>query len=320
MVALTLAACGGGDSDSAAFPKSSDPSAPIPAGERREINIVIASSDLYVGTNNFAFGITDKDDNPQGGAKAVVTFYDLKDRNNPKAVFEAEAVQSAPGVGPKVVHVHRGGENHLHGGEDDNRVGYYVKVTFDHAGLLGWGASVKATLKDGTQGEANVGFSVAERPSVVAPGMKAPKTDNLTRRDVLDIREIDSGDPPNDMHDVKIKDAIGAGRPVVIVFATPAFCTSRFCGPVTEEVESLQTDYKDRVDFVHIEIWRNFETRTLNGALKDWIVRADGGLSEPWVYVVDKNGTVYDRFEGPAARNIIEVSVKAVADGKTYGQ
>ena len=46
--------------------------------------------------------------------------------------------------------------------------------------------------------------------------------------------------------------------------------------------------------------------------------RADGNLIEPYVYVIGKDGVIYDRFEGPAARNIIEPAVKAVAAGQVY--
>ena len=119
---------------------------------------------------------------------------------------------------------------------------------------------------------------------------------------------------------MKIKDAIAAGRPLVVVFSTPAFCTSRFCGPVDEEVESLQATYRDRVDFVHIEIWKNFDKKQLNDTASEWLVRADGGLTEPYVYVIDSKGTIYDRWEGPVARNIMEPIVIAVAEGKTYSK
>ena len=132
------------------------------------------------------------------------------------------------------------------------------------------------------------------------------------------ISEIDSGDPSNDMHDVKIKDSIANGRPVVIVFSTPAFCASRFCGPVNEEVEDLHDKYTDTVDFVHIEIWRDITKQVLNVTAKEWLVRPDGGMSEPYVYVIDKTGTIYNRWEGPVARNIMEQSVQAVAAGATF--
>jgi hypothetical protein len=298
------------------FPPSSDPARNIPESQRGIVNVVIAGADFHVGRNNFVFGITDRNDEPQGGAKARATFYDLRDPRDPKPVFQAEAVQSAPGVGEKVQHVHASGEVHIHGGQDDGRVGYYVPVDFDWAG--GWGVAVEVILKDGTRGVSNVGFMVTEAPAVPAPGMEAIPSDNLTRFDVADVREIDSGDPPNDMHDVKIKDALAAGRPLVVVFSTPAYCTSRFCGPVTEEVELLHDEYKDQVDFVHIEIWQDVRQNIANATAMEWLRRPDGALVEPYVYVIGKDGIIYDRWEGPVARNIIEPAVKAVAAGEVW--
>lgn len=321
---LVLAACGGDDASGATptkdnFGKSTDPSQNIPKDQLQPVNMVLAGSDWYVGTENFVFGITNAKDEPEGGAKAIATFYDLKDPNNPKPVgTPQEAVQSAPGVGPKVEHKHANGETHVHGGEDDNRVGYYVRAKFDHAGF--WGVSVDITLKDGTHGQSNIGFQVGAKSLMPSPGQAAYKSDNLTAKDVAKLSEIDSGDPPNGMHDVKIKDAIANGRPLVIVFSTPAFCTSRFCGPVTEEVDALHDHYKDKVDFVHIEIWRDFDKKILNPTAKEWLSQPDGSITEPVVYVVDRKGTIYDRWEGPAAKNIIEPSVQAVAAGTTFAQ
>ena len=312
-------ACGGGDSKGSAssptvFGTSSDPSRVIAPGKVKPVNIVMAGADWYVGQDNFVFGITNGKDEPEGGATAVVTFYDLRGKD-PKPVAQGEAVASAPGVGPKVLSTHADGSQHYHGGEDDNRAGYYIRAAFDHAGF--WGVSVEATLKDGTKGSDNFGFQVSEKSKMPSPGQKAAKSDNLTQKDVKDIKEIDSGQPANDMHAVKIKDSIAAGRPVVVVFSTPAFCTSRFCGPVTQEVEALQQVYRDKVDFVHIEIWRNFDKKEINPTAKEWLLQPDGSLSEPLVYVIDKNGTIFDRWEGPSARNIMEPQVKAVADGAT---
>ncbi len=320
VAAVLLVACGGDDDDSAAtptaFPTSISPSDSIPTEQLGAINAVIAASEFVVGNNNFVVGVTDASDTPQGGAQVVMTFYDNVESGTPQERFTVIAVQSAPGVGEEFVHVHADGEQHIHGGQDDNRVGYYARVTFDHAGV--WGVSVQATLTDGTTGIDNRAFQVLATSTVPVPGDPAPPSDNLTAADVEDIAEIDSSPIPNDMHDVKIRDSIAAGRPLVVVFSTPAFCASRFCGPVTEEVETLHDDFRADVDFVHIEIWLDFQGRVLNPTVREWLIRPDGGLSEPWVFVIDSDGVIYDRWEGPIARNIIEEAVVEVASGKTF--
>ncbi|MBK9344690.1 MAG: hypothetical protein IPN07_17030 [Dehalococcoidia bacterium] len=96
-------------------------------------------------------------------------------------------------------------------------------------------------------------------------------------------------------------------------FLTPAiFCTSRFCGPVNEEAEVLRERYKDQVDFVQIEIWRDFNKQLMKPTVKGVVIWPDGSLREPIVHLVDKKGVICtDRWEGPVAANITEESVKA---------
>jgi len=44
------------------------------------------------------------------------------------------------------------------------------------------------------------------------------------------------------------------------VFATPVYCVSQFCGPVTDMVQDLSHRYDDRAVFIHVEIWEDYET------------------------------------------------------------
>jgi hypothetical protein len=298
------------------FKANADPLASTPPNQQNTIRLVAAAADVHQGANNLAIGITDLENEPIGDAKVRLTVYDLDKGQAP--VCQVEAVSSAPGVREEFVHVHGDGREHVHGGQDADRAVYYANVGFDRAGS--WGLAVEAIMKDGKRGTGTLLLQVAEKSTVPAIGEKAPLSDNLTKHDVANISEIDSGDPPNDMHDHKIKDVIAAGRPLVIVFSTPAYCTSAFCGPVNEEVEDLFEDYKERVDFIHIEIWRDrlANPPVLNPTAKEWLLRPDGGLAEPIVYVIDKNGVIYDRWEGPVARNIMETSIKAVAEGAVF--
>ena len=58
----------------------------------------------------------------------------------------------------------------------------------------------------------------------------------------------------------------------VVVFATPVYCTSRFCGPVTDMVQELARAYSDRASFIHVEIWQDFEKKELTRAAAEWLV------------------------------------------------
>lgn len=49
------------------------------------------------------------------------------------------------------------------------------------------------------------------------------------------------------------------------------YCVSRFCGPITDTVQELAQEYGDRMDFVHLEVLKDFEANTLNKAAVEWI-------------------------------------------------
>jgi len=96
--------------------------------------------------------------------------------------------------------------------------------------------------------------------------------------------------------------------------STPTFCVSRFCGPITEEVERLAQEFADRVDFVHLEVWQDFEEQVVNPAAAEWIAPRDGGdLREPWVFVVGADGLVTERFDNAVTDADLRGAVEALA-------
>ena len=145
-------------------------------------------------------------------------------------------------------------------------------------------------------------------PSVGAP---APKTVQKIATDVKDLTEIDSSSRPNpDLHNITVADAIASGKPAVVAFVTPAFCQTRFCGPVmTNVVNPLQQQYADKVHVIHIEPFDLVRARAGQlvavAAAQEWNLRA-----EPFIAVLDRQGRVISKFEG-----IIDLAeVKAVVD------
>ena len=110
-----------------------------------------------------------------------------------------------------------------------------------------------------------------------------------------DIRTIDSGATPNAMHEVSIAEAIARGGPLVVLFASPGFCVSQTCAPQLQEVQRLQAEYAPRVTFVHVEIFKDPGSRTPYETVTEW-----GLQSEPWIFFVDRQGLVADKFEGAA--------------------
>ena len=85
-----------------------------------------------------------------------------------------------------------------------------------------------------------------------------------------DVGQIDTRSPHDDMHKVDFADVLGK-EPVVLLFATPALCQSRVCGPVVDVAEQVEHEAGDGVDFIHMEVFNN------NNA-SDGLPPADAGV------------------------------------------
>ncbi len=174
-------------------------------------------------------------------------------------------------------------------------------VRFDRAGF--WQVAVTADV-GGSARHATVAFGVADRPALPAPGDRALPTQNLTIRSkgvpraAIDSRAVTEGRIPDpELHTWTIAEALRQHRPIVAVFATPVYCMSQFCGPVTDAVDALWRRYKDRAVFIHVEIYRDYnaEPPVINRAAADWLLR-NNDLTEPWLYLIGSNGRILDRW------------------------
>jgi hypothetical protein len=184
------------------------------------------------------------------------------------------------------------------------------RFRFDRPGL--WEVEVTADFGDGDVRTGRGAFEVLPEPLVPEPGDAAPRTENLTidSRDAppgaIDSRAAAGGPVPDpELHRVTIAESIGAGHPALVVFATPVYCISKFCGPVTDMVADLAEEYQDRADFIHVEIWRDFQNQVVNAAAAEWLLH-EGTLEEPWVFLIGADGRIAARWDNVADRAEIE--------------
>jgi hypothetical protein len=96
------------------------------------------------------------------------------------------------------------------------------------------------------------------------------------------------------------------------VFSTPVYCVSRFCGPVTDLVADLAVTYGDRADFIHIEIYRDFQAGQVNQAARDWLMPPSGDLREPWTFLIGADGRIAGSWDTVVARSEIEPLLQAL--------
>jgi hypothetical protein len=195
---------------------------------------------------------------------------------------------------------------------------YHLNVTFDCAGP--WGLELTAGLPDGPVSTRAI-FDVLPSGSVPAIGAPAPRSQSLTATTPEEIARISTDTSPDpDLYRLSIDQAVGSGRPAYIVFATPAFCQTATCGPTLDIVKSVVPEYRDRVDFIHVEPYLLQETEAgLQPLLSDQgqlqVVQSviDYGLyTEPYQFLVDGAGIVRASFQGIAGADEIRVALDAV--------
>jgi len=271
-IAFPAAACGD-DGNGAASTRSSSSSFGVPLKDA-EVYPVLASSEVVVGRNRLVFGLLDENDAPIGSPRIDVgiRFFDLSsDEPEPAGGADTHFVWSVEG----------------------ERGVYVTDASFEHEGQ--WGAEV--TIHGNEVDETvRISFDVAARPQSVPVGEAPPPSDTPTVDEVTKLSEITTDPHPDPaFYRLSIAEALEAKRPLVVVFATPEFCSSAVCGPTLDIVQSVADDFPD-VNFIHVEVFENLDDPSNLKpvpAVREW-----GLPSEPWVFVVGADDKVTAKYEG----------------------
>jgi hypothetical protein len=286
-VGSVLAACQATQTPSTPAPTASNPLVK-PRATGAPLTAVQASSELAQGRNRFALGLIDDRNQPVTDGKVNVEFVKVISSTQATKQAESPAVFRSVGGASKGIWV--------------------AQATFTETG--DWGAQVTLDTGNGSPKVAQLNFKV--QPNFSAPGYDeaAPRSASPTDRDVGgDTSHICSNSPPCSLHTLSIADALAPGqKPLVVLFATPALCTSATCAPELQAVQQLQSSYAEQANFIHVEIYQYpFDGQHTAKTVDEWRLPSD-----PWTFVVDKTGVVRDRFEGAAPAEELEPSLKAV--------
>ena len=271
-----------------------------PTGSNAQITAIMASVDLYAGDpQRVTIGLITPDNHFVSFGSVNLTFSAIGSAAQPQSPQPGPTATATfvPTFGtpersqvPTVTNPNEG--RGVYEAED---------VVFDTPGF--WVADVTVDVKGLGQQTAQASFAVQERPQLPAPGDRAMKTDTLTVDSkgvppaAIDSRAGNTGKIPDpELHEWTIAQAIDQHRPALVVFATPVFCVSRFCGPVVNMVEDLARRYDDRAVFIHVEIWKDFQNKVLNDAPQQWLQMPNGDLTEPWLFLIGADGTIADRW------------------------
>ncbi len=174
-------------------------------------------------------------------------------------------------------------------------------------GKPGGYAVLAVTLVDGkpVAAPSQIDVTTAAKDKVPAVGEPAPKvkTDTVASAGG-NVEAIDTRRPTSDMH-ANFADRVGK-KPVALLFATPQLCQSRVCGPVVDVALQKRAQFGDRVEFIHQEVFTdNDPSKGLRKPLQDFRLR-----TEPWLFVVGKDGRVTARLEGSFGLTAIEQALK----------
>jgi hypothetical protein len=307
-----IAGCGDSDNGTGSRSQAALPASDFPAANGRSLEQVLltaskgqqgpvvapAAAEFYVGTNRFPFGvftagrdqITDAQvaiyAAPGQGVKgkAIGPFPARVEDLTTKPAFRAKTTSDDPSAA---------------------QVAYVSDIPLDRPGPWAFGALIKTG--DTYQ------YSLLPTPHPVgdytAPqvGQKAPVVNTPTVGQVSDISQIDTRVPPDDMHSDDLANVLGK-KPVVLLFATPALCVSRVCGPVTDEAEQVKQEFGDRVAFIHQEVYNNNQ---INDGPRPQMT-AYGLRTEPWLFVIDRSGKVSSVLQGPFSVQELQAAVQKV--------
>ena len=308
LLALFAAGCGdsGDDGDGATPPPAKAEDFPDPSGKtiaelRKGLGpgpvLSPSVSLLEPGENRLGFGLFDRNRRQLVDAPAALYVEPIKggpvrgpfparfESLEVRPQFESEGVKADPDAATSV---------------------YVANVKFDKPGdyeVLG-----VVELDDNLVAAERVAVRVVKDGPVPEVGESAINIHTPTEADVGgDLAQIDTRVPPDTQHEVDFADVLGQ-KPVVLLFATPALCQSRVCGPVVDIAEQVKASYGGDAEFIHMEIYNDNE---LDKGFREQVVKWNLP-TEPWVFTVNGEGKVAARIEGAfSARELEDAIAKA---------
>lgn len=342
-VALLVGGCGS-DSDSGGSSsggtvesRPAPPKSEFPSAEGKTLAEVVKAADapaplvvspaamvFYKGKNRFPFGVFHADRTPVSDAEVALYIAEVpstkggsgsgeggKPSKGAIARARTEALDG-PARGPFPAAIESIGTEPAFRAQtttsdpDAASVVYVTELDFPTDGE--W--RIAALIKEGDEMTATLLSSavVGEFAGVPREGDKAPTISTPTASDVGgDLAEITTRVPPDTQNRVDYADVLGK-EPIVLLFATPQFCQSRVCGPVVDVAEQVKETHEGEAEFIHMEIFKDNDPS--KGVREQ--VRAFNLPSEPWLFVIDREGTIQAAVEGAFGPQRLTEAVEGV--------
>ena len=198
------------------------------------------------------------------------------------------------------------------------RGAYSTHLTFDRPGR--WELDI--SVDDGKfSGETELVVQVSDKAAVPDIGQVPPPSQTKTLESEGSLKALTTDFTPDpDLYLLTVEQAVQDSKPDVIVFATPAFCTSPTCGPQVDTVAELKEAHRGEANFIHVEIYDNpdeiqgdLSRAKITRAVSEWgFDQIPGWFNESWTYVLDSEGRVYQKFEGFVSLEELEETLEEV--------
>jgi len=136
--------------------------------------------------------------------------------------------------------------------------------------------------------------------SVPLPGDPMPVVATPTFDDPAGVDRLCTRPDPCPFHENSFDELLANGRPTALLIATPAFCSTAYCGPVVETMIEASA-VVGGVDIVHAEVYANPDE--VDGNFADPAIRlapaviAAGLTFEPVLFLVSPDGVLVDRID-----------------------
>lgn len=245
-----------------------DPTASVAPEAREELSVVSGSFEQLVGDGRpFGFGIIDADNEPLTAASVEVWVVPVSG-GEPAGPF-ATTFHEVPGQARGI---------------------YTAAIDIAVAGPT----SFVAVTDDGRAGADTVQVATPDTSQLPAPTHDAIAVPTPTTADPMGMERVCTLTPPCGMHEIGLAQALAEGRPIVLEFATPAYCQTAVCGPSVEVLDEVRVsrDWGEAA-FIHVEIYRD-AGQTIAEPVERW-----GLPSEPWLFAIGADGIIQDRMDGP---------------------
>ncbi len=328
---------GGSGAEAEVSSRPAPPKSAFPSAEGKTLQEVVKEADapsplvvspaalaFYKGENRYPFGVFEPDRSPVSDAEVALYISKVprtqpgvesaKEAKGAAARAQKEALE-APATGPfpaaiETIQTEPAFRAQTTTSDPDAAtVAYVAELPFTSEGE--WRIAALIREADELTGTLLSSAVVGEFTRIPREGQKAPLIHTPTPADVGgDLSEITTRVPPDTQNQVDFADVLGK-KPVVLLFATPQFCQSRVCGPVVDVAEQVKEEHGEEAEFIHMEIFR--ENDPSKGVRPQ--VRAYRLPTEPWLFAIDREGTIQTAIEGAFGVERLTEAVEGVTGG-----